>query len=182
MTKELDTFSYAFMVELVDCPKRNAFPCRKGKPEMFRFPGGYYSFDEEGKKIADWIKNGHLCSSDIDEAMLKYDLSGYSGLLQYLADVATIYSLGTNGGNIGTAFLGSCDLQWSVLFMFGKNAIVGIEVNNSTTIASGTRLPVLGYTSWWNDNIGNSLNNRFSTGPMSITTQKFVWLELINLQ
>ena len=49
MTKELDTFSPAFMVELVDCPKRNAFPCRKGKPEMFRFPGGYYSFDEEGK-------------------------------------------------------------------------------------------------------------------------------------
>ncbi|MBQ7238603.1 MAG: RHS repeat-associated core domain-containing protein [Bacteroidales bacterium] len=49
MTKELDTFSPAFMVELVDSPKRNAFPCRKGKPEMYRFPGGYYSFDEEGK-------------------------------------------------------------------------------------------------------------------------------------
>ena len=49
MTKELDTFSYAFMVELVDCPKRNAFPSRKGNPEMYRFPGSYYSFDEEGK-------------------------------------------------------------------------------------------------------------------------------------
>ena len=47
--KELDTFSPAFMVELVDCPKKNAFPSRKGKPEMFRFEEGYYSFDEEGK-------------------------------------------------------------------------------------------------------------------------------------
>ncbi|MBQ7238100.1 MAG: hypothetical protein IJS20_04845 [Bacteroidales bacterium] len=49
MTKELDTFSYAFMVELVDYPKRNAFPSRKGKPEMFRFGGGYYSFDSQGQ-------------------------------------------------------------------------------------------------------------------------------------
>ena len=49
MTKELDTFSYAFMVELVDCPKKNAFPCRKGKPAMFRFGGGYYSFNSQGQ-------------------------------------------------------------------------------------------------------------------------------------
>ncbi len=49
MMKELYTFSPAFMVELVDCPKRNAFPCRKGKPGMFFFPGGYYSFDDKGE-------------------------------------------------------------------------------------------------------------------------------------
>ncbi len=49
MKKELDAFSPAFMVELLDCPKKNAFPSRKGKPEMFRFNGGYYSCDEEGK-------------------------------------------------------------------------------------------------------------------------------------
>ena len=48
MMKELDTFSPAFMVELLDYPKRNAFPCRKGKPAMCRFGGGYYSFDDTG--------------------------------------------------------------------------------------------------------------------------------------
>ena len=48
MMKELDTFSPAFMVELLDCPKKNAFPCRKGKPAMCRFGGGYYSFDDKG--------------------------------------------------------------------------------------------------------------------------------------
>ncbi len=49
MMKELNTFSPAFVVELLDYPKRNAFPCRKGKPEMFRFDGGYYSFDDKGE-------------------------------------------------------------------------------------------------------------------------------------
>jgi hypothetical protein len=48
MMKELDTFSHAFMVELVDCPKKNAFPSIKGKPAMCRFGGGYYSFDDKG--------------------------------------------------------------------------------------------------------------------------------------
>ena len=49
MTKELDTFSPAFMVELLDYPQKNAFPHRKGRPGMFLFPGGYYSFDDKGE-------------------------------------------------------------------------------------------------------------------------------------
>ena len=49
MKKELDAFSLDFAVELQDYPERNTFPSRKGKPEMFRFPSGYYSFDEEGR-------------------------------------------------------------------------------------------------------------------------------------
>ena len=49
MMKELDTFSYVFMVELLDCPKKNAFPSRKGKPAMCRFGGGYYSFNSQGQ-------------------------------------------------------------------------------------------------------------------------------------
>ena len=49
MKKELDAFSLDFVVELPDYPKMNTFPSRKGKSEMFCFPSGYYSFDEEGK-------------------------------------------------------------------------------------------------------------------------------------
>ena len=63
MTKELDTFSYVFMVELVDCPKSNAFPRRKGNPAMCRFGGGYYSFDDEGK-----MDGCHLYVQDYQES------------------------------------------------------------------------------------------------------------------
>ncbi len=49
MMKELDTVSPAFMVELVDYPKRNAFPSRKGKPAMYRFGVGYFSFNAQGQ-------------------------------------------------------------------------------------------------------------------------------------
>ncbi len=62
MMKELDTFSPAFMVELLDCPKKNAFPSRMGKPAMCRFGGGYYSFDDEGK-----MGGCHLCVQDYQE-------------------------------------------------------------------------------------------------------------------
>ena len=54
--KELDTVFPDFEVELLDCPKKNAFPSRKGKPEMFRFPGAYVlakdyeiKVDQDGK-------------------------------------------------------------------------------------------------------------------------------------
>ena len=54
------------MVELVDCPKKNAFPSRKGNHEMFLFLGGYYSFEEEGKMdgchlyVQDYRENNHM--------------------------------------------------------------------------------------------------------------------------
>ena len=47
--KELDTVFLDFEVELLDCPMRNAFPSRKGKPAMYRFGGGYFSFKAQGQ-------------------------------------------------------------------------------------------------------------------------------------
>ena len=49
MMKELDTVFPDFEVELLDYPKRNAFPCRKGRPAMYRFGVGYYSFKAQGQ-------------------------------------------------------------------------------------------------------------------------------------
>ena len=46
--KELDTDFPDFEVELLDYPKRNAFPSRKGKLAMCRFGVGYYSFKAQG--------------------------------------------------------------------------------------------------------------------------------------
>ena len=51
----------------------------------------------------------------------------------------------------------------------------------SSTIQSGTRPPILGYTQWWQNNIGDNLNRTFETGPMSKTTQMFRWTEKIKL-
>ena len=62
MKKELDTISLDFTVELVDCPKKNAFPRRKGKPAMCRFGGGYYSFDDKGN-----MDGCHLYVQDYQE-------------------------------------------------------------------------------------------------------------------
>ena len=49
MMKELDTVFPAFMIELLDYPKRNAFPSRKGKPAMCCFDGDCDSFDAQGQ-------------------------------------------------------------------------------------------------------------------------------------
>lgn len=40
----------------------------------------------------------------------------------------------------------------------------------------------LGYTQWWQDNIGDNLNRTFETGPMSKTTQTFRWTEKLNVK
>jgi hypothetical protein len=50
-------------------------------------------------------------------------------------------------------------------------------MNNSSTAASGTRPPVLGYTEWWQNNIAPFINDWFSSGGMSKTTQTFRWTE-----
>ena len=37
-------------------------------------------------------------------------------------------------------------------------------------------------TQWWNNNSGTPLNNFFSTGALSKTTQTFQWTETIKLK
>jgi hypothetical protein len=51
---------------------------------------------------------------------------------------------------------------------------VTIVVSNTSSIASATHPPVIGYTKWWNNNVGVPLNSAFNSGPLSKTTQTFV--------
>ena len=54
MTKELNTFSPAFRVELVDCPKKNAFPSRKGMPVSVNMTDGNlveYVYAADGTRL-----------------------------------------------------------------------------------------------------------------------------------
>jgi hypothetical protein len=49
--------------------------------------------------------------------------------------------------------------------------ILQVTVSNSSTIQSATHPPVLGYTSWWINNVGNPLDEWRQSGPLSRTTQ-----------
>ena len=40
---------------------------------------------------------------------------------------------------------------------------------------------VIGYTDFWQKNIGSPLNKAFESGPMSKTSQTFKWTEKVKL-
>ena len=60
---------------------------------------------------------------------------------------------------------------------------VQFQVDNSTTLTSGTRPPKLGYTDWWRENIEPVLQDlvRDPEQPMATKRQRFVWTEEIRL-
>jgi hypothetical protein len=96
-----------------------------------------------------------------------YDLSGIEGVPKYFGDYSTVLTGGATG-NLAVTYLGSYGLTYSV-----TGGILNIHVSNSSTISSATHPPLLGYTTWWNQHVGNPLDSIFSSGPMSKTTQNF---------
>jgi hypothetical protein len=109
-----------------------------------------------------------------------YSLGGISGVGKYVKDYSTLTTAGATG-NLAVTYLGSYNLDYEVLGIVGSTALVAFTVTNSSTIQSATHPPVIGYTQWWGNNIGNPLNSYFSSGPMSATTQTFKWTETITL-
>jgi hypothetical protein len=109
-----------------------------------------------------------------------YDLSGFQGVPKYVRDYSTLATGGLSG-NLAVTYLGSYRLNYNVTGIDAASgtARVNFHVENPSTITSGLRPPVLGYTDWWNRNIGTPLNNLFQSGPMSPTTQIFDWTETI---
>lgn len=107
-----------------------------------------------------------------------YYLGGVGGVGKYAKDYSTLATAGQTG-NLAVTYLGSYSLTYQVIAIVGNTALVSFVVNNSSTIESATHPPVIGYTQWWSDNIGQPLNDAFSTGPMSKTTQTFQWTETI---
>ena len=53
-----------------------------------------------------------------------------------------------------------------------NGATLSVTVTNSSTIQSATHPPVIGYSQWWINNVGNPLDQLFTSGPMSPTTQE----------
>ncbi|TKG87903.1 hypothetical protein EYV94_27815 [Puteibacter caeruleilacunae] len=108
-----------------------------------------------------------------------YSLSGIQGVGKYLKDYSTLATFGTTG-NLTVTYRGSYDLQWEVITLNGNSATVQFLVENSSTIQSAFRPPVIGYYSWWQNSVGSWLNRKFSSGPMSPIKQTFLWNETIN--
>ena len=102
----------------------------------------------------------------------KYDLSGIEGVPKYLNDYSTL-ATGSATGNLAVTYLGSYRATMNVTNINAQAGTANVQVliNNSSNMASGTRPPVLGYTNFWQQNVGPAINSMFSSGPMSPTTQ-----------
>jgi RHS repeat-associated protein len=107
-----------------------------------------------------------------------YSLSGTKGIVLYVRDYSTLFTLGLTG-NIAVTFLGSYQLTYQVRSVSCKNGIANVhfQVKNVSSIESATRPPVLGYIPFWNQYVGQELNNLFSSGAMSPKVQIFDWDE-----
>ena len=127
------------------------------------------------KIIAEKIKNGKFHDTEL------YGLNGIQGVGKYIKDYSTLLTGGFTG-NLAATYLGSYNLDWSVIKIAGNEATVLFEVTNSSTIQSACRPPVLGYLSIWKNTVGSTLNSIFSSGPASKTTQKLIWSEKISIK
>jgi hypothetical protein len=91
--------------------------------------------------------------------------------------------IGTFGltGNLAVTYLGSYILKWKILSVdFNtKTAIIEFKVENSSTMQSASRPPIIGYWYIWQNSIGKIINNAFDSGPGSKTTQSIKWEETI---
>ncbi|HEY6202469.1 MAG TPA: RHS repeat-associated core domain-containing protein [Candidatus Limnocylindria bacterium] len=109
-----------------------------------------------------------------DSGPVVYSLGGIDGAAKYARDYSTVVT-GGRTGNLAVTYLGSYTGSYSV-----TNGILEIRISNESTIASATHPPVIGYTDWWQDAIGNPLNQAFASGPMSKTSQQIVLHQLLH--
>ncbi len=110
-----------------------------------------------------------------------YSLSGLQGVPKYFGDYSTLLTGGATG-NLAVTYLGSYALTYNVgsFDMSAGTATVQFHVSNSSTIESATHPPYIGYTQWWDQNVGQPLNNLFQSGPLSPTSQDFYWTANLN--
>ncbi len=115
-----------------------------------------------------------------NEVRADYSLKGLQGVPKYVGDYSTLLTAGTTG-NLAVTFLGSFEVAMSPIVIDKTNgqALVEFTATNSSTLASGTRPPVVGYTDVYDKYVGRHVNALTSRGPLSKTTQKFVWREIV---
>lgn len=125
--------------------------------------------------ILDRIANGGKL-----EDVNPYRLDGVQGVGKYIKDYSTLLTFGQTG-NLAVTYLGSYDLKYKVA-VNGNTATIQFNVGNSSTMQSASRPPILGYYPWWQNTVGKTINNYFSTGWGSKTTQTFNWTETITIK
>ncbi len=110
-----------------------------------------------------------------------YYLGGWQGVPKYARDYSTLVTFGETG-NLAVTYLGSYELQYFVTSVDQENGTAEIQfyVYNESTLASATHPPVLGYTDFWENYISPFISRLVSEGPMSQTTQIFLWTETIS--
>lgn len=132
--------------------------------------------DTVREKMADRLRK-HLYTVYKD----RYSLAGIQGVPKYINDYSTLATGGATG-NLAVTYLGSYRIEVYIVSLDAENgsAQVAFRVSNSSTLASGIRPPVLGYTDFWQESVTPWINQHASSGPMSQVTQNFWWTETIN--
>jgi hypothetical protein len=119
-----------------------------------------------------------------------YSLAGYQGILKYMKDYSTLGTAGMTG-NLVVTYLGSYSLRVHVTNIACREgtAQAVMYVDNTSSLASGTRPPVIGYTKWYTKYISpfiNAQTARIPTlpmatrRPMSPTRQTLTWNEQVH--
>ena len=105
-----------------------------------------------------------------------YSLAGLQGVGKYVKDYSTLLTAGQTG-NLAVTYLGSYRLNYTVSNIDVQRGTARIHfiVNNSSSLQSATRPPVIGYSDAWINGPGKLINDAIQTGPMSKTTQTLHW-------
>lgn len=107
-----------------------------------------------------------------------YSLGGLDGFGKYFGDYATLVDGGATG-NLAVTFLGSYNVSITPIKVRGPHKADALfVVNNASTLASATHLPLYGIIPGY-DKVGEWENSLVPTGPMSKTTQTISWTQEI---
>ena len=84
-------------------------------------------------------------------------------------------------GNLAVTYLGSYGVSFNVsnVNAGAGTASVSFHASNVSSLASGTRPPIVGYTQAYQNTVGRALNDAFSSGAMSPTQQDFFWTQQV---
>lgn len=133
--------------------------------------------EDAGNTIIDNAANGGKLFGDSP-----YKLGGIKGVGLYLKDYSTLLTGGLTG-NLAVTYLGSYNLNWTATPNY-ENCTIGVNfsVDNTSTMQSASRPPVLGYLPGWQNTVGSRINTAFQSGWGSKTSQSFKWIETLPMK
>lgn len=88
-------------------------------------------------------------------------------------------------GNMAASVMGSFEFSWEKTGVdYNGNAIVVCHLSNPMSAKSLLKVPLIGYTDFWRENVGNKINAYFNseaneTGIMQTVKINMTWTEII---